>query len=187
MNTNKPNVVLQYKNILRIALIVGALLLIPLLAMRFTNDVNWSVMDFAMVGALLLGAGLAFEWGSRGHNGWIYRAAFGLGIGTGLFLTWVNLAVGIIGSEDDPINGLYFLVVLVFIVGSIMVFFKPLGMSRVLALTALAQVIATATAAMLGWVTNPYQTIVLNGFFTAFWLLAAYLFRTVHLAAEARL
>ena len=50
------NVVL--KMIIKILPIVGCLLLIPLIAMLLTNEVNWSFFDFTIMGVLLTMTGL---------------------------------------------------------------------------------------------------------------------------------
>ena len=44
--------------IIRIFYIVGLLLLIPLIAMQLTNEVNWSFFDFIIMGGMLTIAGL---------------------------------------------------------------------------------------------------------------------------------
>ncbi len=48
-----------------ILLAVPALLLIPFVAMRFTNEVTWSVFDFILMGVMLLVTGLAIEGALR--------------------------------------------------------------------------------------------------------------------------
>ena len=40
---------------------VVIILLIPLIAMQFTDEVNWNLPDFIVAGVLLLGTGLACE------------------------------------------------------------------------------------------------------------------------------
>jgi hypothetical protein len=40
-----------------VAVVTGLILLIPLVAMQFTNEVNWSVTDFILMGSLLFGTG----------------------------------------------------------------------------------------------------------------------------------
>jgi hypothetical protein len=47
--------------LLYILLAVPALLLIPFIAMRFTNEVVWTPLDFITMGFMLLMTGLAIE------------------------------------------------------------------------------------------------------------------------------
>ena len=47
--------------IICILLAVPVLLLIPFFAMKFTNEVNWSPLDFITMGFMLLMTGLAVE------------------------------------------------------------------------------------------------------------------------------
>jgi hypothetical protein len=51
----------------------------------------------------------------------------------------MNLAVGVIGTEDDPANLMYVGVLAVGIIGAIIARFRPHGMARTLFATALAQ------------------------------------------------
>ena len=48
----------------RIAAWTGAalMLLLPLVAMQFTDEVNWSETDFIVAGALIGGTGLTLSW-----------------------------------------------------------------------------------------------------------------------------
>jgi hypothetical protein len=45
----------------RVALGVGAVLCLPLVAMLFTDQVVWSLADFVAAGALLVAIGVSFE------------------------------------------------------------------------------------------------------------------------------
>ena len=59
---------------MHVALVTALLLLIPLLAMRFTDEVAWSPTDFAVAGALLFGTGFTYKviagkWSSA-TTGW---------------------------------------------------------------------------------------------------------------------
>lgn len=47
--------------ILKIFLITATILLIPLIAMQFTDEVNWDLTDFIVAEAILLGFGLLYE------------------------------------------------------------------------------------------------------------------------------
>lgn len=137
------------KNLLRVMLVTAALLAVPLVAMRFTDDVNWSVADFVVAAAVLLGAGLGFELVARRARSHAYRLATALAFGAALLLIWINLAVGLIGSADNPANGLYLGVLLVAILGGLIARLRPRKMSRALYLTALAQALVPVIAFLL--------------------------------------
>lgn len=81
---------------------VAILLLIPLIAMQFTTEVNWTPMDFAAAGVLLLGTGLLCEWVLRKIVKMKYRIIICFSLLIILVLIWAELAVGIFGS---PISG----------------------------------------------------------------------------------
>ncbi len=61
----------------------------------------------------------------------------------------MNLAVGLIGSEDNPANLMYVGVLAVGIIGAILARFSPLGMARALFATALAQALVAVIALMM--------------------------------------
>lgn len=90
------------KTILLLISIVLLLLLIPLIAMQFTNEVNWSVMDFVMAGMLLFGTSLLIEFILRKVKSTKHRILLSGIVLFLLFLLWAELAVGIFGS---PIAG----------------------------------------------------------------------------------
>jgi hypothetical protein len=77
----------------------ACILLIPLLAMQFTDEVAWSPFDFAVAGVLLGGFGLAWVLGARLLRHAQARLAFGLALGALLVLVWAELAVGVFGSR----------------------------------------------------------------------------------------
>jgi hypothetical protein len=86
---------MKTKNIIRIALATAFLLLLPLLAMQFTDEVAWDLADFAIAGALLFGTGLTYELIVRKTDSTTYRAAVGAALAVALLLIWLELAVGI--------------------------------------------------------------------------------------------
>lgn len=89
------------KNIRLIGIFVGVviLLLIPLVAMGFTNEVDWNLFDFAVMGTLLLGTGLACEFVLRMVKSTGTRIILCLSLLGTLFLIWAELAVGIFGTR----------------------------------------------------------------------------------------
>ncbi|MEK9781742.1 MAG: hypothetical protein VW266_02220 [Flavobacteriales bacterium] len=75
-----------------------SLLTIPLVAMQFTDEVRWSVVDFVVMGLLLLSLGLSIELVLKKTKStqkrWIYLIIVLL-----IFLLiWAELAVGIFNS-----------------------------------------------------------------------------------------
>jgi len=92
----------QPKILLVLLSIVFLLLLIPFVAMQFTNEVNWSVMDFVMAAILLFGTSLVIEFVLRKVKSTKHRIFLCVIIIVTLLLIWTELAVGIFGS---PVAG----------------------------------------------------------------------------------
>ncbi|MBT8273949.1 MAG: hypothetical protein KJO77_09090 [Bacteroidia bacterium] len=86
------------KRLYKILLVVPFLLLIPLIGMQFTSEINWSIGDFLIMGALLIGVGLMIELVMRkfpkGEKRWLFVAL----IIIVFLLIWAELAVGIFGT-----------------------------------------------------------------------------------------
>ena len=84
---------------IRIILVTTALILsIPLIAMQFTEEVNWTLSDFVIAAVLLLGTGLAIDLVIRYVKTGLSRTILLVVILLLLFLTWAELAVGIFGT-----------------------------------------------------------------------------------------
>lgn len=86
------------KTIIILLSIVVLLLLIPFISMLFTNEVNWSLMDFVMAGILLFGTSLVIEFVLRKVKSTKHRMLISGIILLLLILLWAELAVGIFGS-----------------------------------------------------------------------------------------
>ena len=72
-------------------------MLIPLVVMQFTDEVAWTIMDFVIMGILLLGAGVLIEVVTRKvkkQN----RIVLYVAIFLSFLLVWAELAVGIFGT-----------------------------------------------------------------------------------------
>lgn len=78
---------------------ITVLLSIPLVAMQFSDEVNWTISDFLLMGGLLLGTGLAIELTIRNVSNPKYRLVISMIILTILVLVWVELSVGIFGTR----------------------------------------------------------------------------------------
>ena len=144
---------------------------------------NWDIVDFAVFGAMLLGAGLIYAFVRGKSDNRTYRFAMGVALAAAFILIWVNGAVGIIGNENNDANMLYYGVIGVGIVGAMVARFQPGGMVRAMYATAIAQAGIAVVALIAGWGATapiwPKDTLALTGFFVALWLLSAYLFQKV--------
>src|SRR5690606_13426861 len=125
-------------NRLRIAIwgLAAALWLLPLVAMQFTDEVNWTTFDFVFWAGMLLVACTAYEVVSRMSPSRAYRAGVGVAVVTGFLVVWVNGAVGMIGDEDNAWNLLFLVALVVGAAGALLTWFRPAGMARSLYATA---------------------------------------------------
>jgi len=157
------------------------LLLLPLIAMQFTDDFVWTLTDFVIFGILLTGAGVAFELVLWKTGDATYRWGVGVALAASFILIWVNGAIGIIGSEDNDANLMFFGVLAVGLIGAFVARFKPRGMARAMIATAFAQALAGAFALVFGFGSRgaswPFDILILTGFFVALWLLSSWLFQ----------
>lgn len=160
---------------------VAALLLTPAIAMRFNPEVQWTAFDFLLAGAILIGAGLICEVVVRASRDWGYRLGVLVTLATSILLFWINGAVGVIGSEADPQNLWFGLVLATVLFGAILVRFRAGGMSAVLTAAAAVQFGIGAWAYLAHWGAGtekwPIVIFVTTGVFTSAWLVAAALFR----------
>ena len=88
----------QNKRFLIIITSVAFLLLIPLIAMQFSDEVKWSVYDFVVAGVLLLSTAFSIEFVLRKINKKETRIVLLIIILLALILVWLELAVGIFGT-----------------------------------------------------------------------------------------
>jgi hypothetical protein len=162
--------------------LASILLLLPLVAMQFSDEMVWDETDFLVFGAMLFAACGAWELASRMTGSMAYRAAVAVAVVAAFLLIWINLAVGIIGSEDNPANLMYGGVLAITLLGGLLARFKPFGMAVVLMGTALSQTLVGFIALTAGLGSTganwPWPVIVLTVFFVALWLLSAWLFRS---------
>lgn len=84
----------QKKGLLTIG--VGLLLLVPLVAMPFTDEVAWSVADFAAAAGLLFCAGSAYV--AITHGATQRRLLIAVTVLVVLAAVWAELAVGVFGT-----------------------------------------------------------------------------------------
>jgi len=93
---------MENKRLKFILLFITFLLFIPLIAMQFTNEVDWTLFDFVVAGILLFGIGLIFNLVVRKIKNIKYRIAICVALLIVLLLIWAELAVGIFNT---PFSG----------------------------------------------------------------------------------
>lgn len=113
--------------------VLAALLILPAIAMRFSPEVDWTVSDFVFAGIILAALGIGGEIALRVGRNAPHRSGIGIAA-LGSFLTvWINGAVGMLGSEDEPTNLIFIALVGVAIVASLLVWFRPSIMRWIMA------------------------------------------------------
>lgn len=72
------------------------ILLVPIIAMQFTDQVKWGIVDFVIAGFMLSIIGCCidalYSWDNR------LKVIFSLLIIVAMVLLWIELAVGIFGA-----------------------------------------------------------------------------------------
>lgn len=153
-----------------------ALLTIPWLA-RWP----WTASDFIVAAAMFGIVGGTFELAVRASGNAAYRGGAAVALATAFLLTWVNLAVGIIGNEDNPLNLMFFGVIAAAIVGTIVARFEASGMARAMSVAAAIQALVGVGVFLAGAAaTEPpgrFGLLLLIEGFAVLWLLSAWLFR----------
>jgi len=85
----------------RLLIIFGTvifLLLIPFTAMHFTEEVNWGVMDFVIMGVLLLAMGLLINMIGKRIRKRSSKILLIAAVVVIFLLVWTELAVGVFGT-----------------------------------------------------------------------------------------
>lgn len=83
------------KRLIIIFLFSLLILLVPLTAMQFTDEVTWTTTDFIVAGGLLLGAGFISELVLRTIKKPNYKLGLLSAILIIVIIIWIQLAVGI--------------------------------------------------------------------------------------------
>jgi hypothetical protein len=149
----------------------AVLLLLPAVAMQLGDEVNWDAADFLFAAVLVIGTGVTFELAVWLSRSFAYRAGAAVALANVFLMTWANGAVGIIGSERDPINTMFTGIVLLALVGSVIARFRARAMAVAMLVAACAQLVAAAIG-----LTQDVRGAVLSGFFVVLWLASAVLF-----------
>jgi hypothetical protein len=172
------------QSVLWVALVTAVILFIPLIAMQFTNEVNWSPGDFVIMGILVFTTGFSYVLLIRSSSNIIYRAAVALAVGSTFLLIWANLAVGLIGSGANAANLMYAGIVAIVIIGTFLSRFTAKGMERVMFIVTITLILF----AIIQLLTKMYEysgssvieIIGVNGVFATLFAVAGLLFRYIN-------
>ncbi|HEY0413267.1 MAG TPA: hypothetical protein VGD66_08995 [Allosphingosinicella sp.] len=159
---------------MRLALwgVLAALLALPAVAMRFhAEGVDWSGADFVVMGVMLGLVGVGIELVVRASSSLAWRGGAAVAVLTAFLTIWVNLAVGMIGSENNPYNLVFAGVLLLALLGAFLGRFRAAGMAKAMAAAAAAQAAAGAVG-----LSSDLRGAVFSMLFAGPWLLAAALF-----------
>lgn len=94
MNSRDNNVIFRNSVFAWIAFATGSILLIPLIAMQFTSEVNWDRVDFIVMGILLFGISSLFVLVAR-RVPRRSRVVIGITFVAAFLYIWAELAVGV--------------------------------------------------------------------------------------------
>jgi len=156
------------------------LLLLPLVAMQFTNEVKWDGADFVFAGVVFGGIGIAFEVAFSASRRPAYRAAVAAAVAASYVIVWANAAVGMIGDAPNVYNNLFLCLVGFAVVGAVIARLRASGMARTMVVAGVAH-LAIAGAGM----TIDIRGGTISAVLACLWLLAGALFRRAARGAAA--
>lgn len=153
------------------------LLLIPLIMMQLSDEWNWSIGDFLVAAVIIGGVLLLYEAAAARSSGAAYRAGVVVALAACFLQVWINLAVGIVGSTDNPQNQGFFGVVVAAAACAFVARFRPDAMARaMLAVAGVQALLALMVATAPITARDPMGAagvLMLSSFFIALWLISA--------------
>jgi hypothetical protein len=132
----------------------------------------WTASDFIVAAAMFAIVGGTFELAVRASGSAAYRGGAAVALATAFLMTWINLAVGIIGNEDNALNLMFFGVIAVALVAAI-----ARAMAVAAAVQAAIGIGIFAFSAGASEPPGPFGLLLLIEFFAGMWLVSAWLFR----------
>jgi len=140
---------------------------------------NWDALDYLVALALLGGSAGAYWIATRSARSLWHHTAVIIAAGGALLMLWMQLAVGLVGDGDHPINHAMGLVLVVSAIGALLSRFRASGMRTTLLVAAGTQMVLGA----LGFILLPAMyfsdIFLVTAFFSGLWTASAFLF---HLA-----
>lgn len=162
--------------------LVGWAVPVGLLSIPWLARWPWTASDFIVAGAMFAIVGGSFELAVRASGSLSYRLGAAVALATAFLLVWINLAVGIIGSEDNPLNLLFFGVIALGLAGSLAARFRAAGMALAMTIAAAMQALIGLAVFVLGLAATeppgPVGLLALIEVFALPWLVSAWFFRS---------
>jgi hypothetical protein len=143
-----------------------------LLLLPWVTGAPWTGSDYVLAAVLFGSVGLGFELIVRKSGDLSYRFGAALMVIAAFLTIWINGAVGMIGSEDNPYNLLFLGVLVIALVGAVLARFQAAGMMRASAVAAAAQLALGAAG-----LASDTRGAVMSMLFAGIWLLAVAAFR----------
>ncbi|MEY2776765.1 MAG: hypothetical protein RLY30_863 [Pseudomonadota bacterium] len=139
------------------------------------GPMNWGIWDFLVFAGMLGLSWAGIRRVRQKPRPRPYTAAWASVIASLFFLVWANLAVGVIGSEDNPVNLLLFLPYVLVLISAYRGRGQPAVLARAAAWAAGMQLLLGVLAWSLGWESRPFIW-VFTGIYVLSWLFAAWAF-----------
>jgi hypothetical protein len=155
-----------------------------LLALPYLAGAPWTASDYVFAAVIFGLVGGFYELAVRMNRSHAYRGGIAVALAAAFLLTWINLAVGIIGNEDNPANLVFFGIILLAAAGAAISGFRPLGMARTMTFVAGVQMLTALVVLIIGLgraePPGPFGLFILIAGFAPIWLASAWLFRMAH-------
>ena len=161
--------------------LIGWAVPVVLISIPLIAGFPWTLSDYVFAAVMFGIVGGLLELTVRASGNWAYRAGVAAAVGISFLLVWINGAVGMIGSEDNGANLMFFVVILMAIAGSFAAKFQAAGMARAMTVAGVAQLGVAAIAAVLrlgaGEPPGFAAMLMLIVVFAMPWFVSAWLFR----------
>ena len=169
------------KTILRAALVALGLLMVPLVASQIVDGWNWDAGGFVFAYVMFFGTALAYALIARKMGSWAYKAGVGLALVTGFVMGWSNMVH--ISESENPLNFLYFGVLVAGAAGAWMARLEARGLARALFVMAAALAVLSVILASSAPLELERRVAIGHGVFVALFAGSGLLFRHASLVA----
>ena len=173
-------VMMTRKSLFIVLLVPTLLLLVPLVANHTVDGFNWNPGDYIIFWLIMVAIGFAYKLVTNKARNAVHCIATGIALMAAFIIVWGNLAVGFIGSEDNPANLMYFVALFVGALLGGMSRFTPAGMARAMFMTATAIFLVPVIALLVrphDFSPGVAQAFGLNAVFAGMFIISGLLFR----------